>query len=287
MSNIKELPPWALLTARWPAIFDLTNVRPLKIGIHKDLKRAGIPFFGARKAVSAYVAIDRYQKSLQVGAVRIDLEGLPAGVVTEDQAEFALTGIDPKKQNESIEHQPRKHVFPAILPTDLPITGENVVPGKLEVTIKFNALPKPLMIQAGAKFGIDADGRRISTTVKPKVWKKLADAAVQWPAWVATLTGKMGSSTGDGFELLDPAIQIFEKKEKAAVVSESQATQKGEPMEAEKMVVTQAMPREKSAKVISVVEENQTDSRPKPLTLNRAGKGVILQTKTRSKLAPS
>ena len=204
-----KLPPWALLAARWPEVFDLANVRPLKIGIHKDIMQAGVGQNLTRLTLCAYVATAEYRETLlQPGAVRIDLNGQPAGVVTERDVEHALTRKPPKTPKP----------VPPTLPLDLPLTGGNLVPGKLEVTIKFSELPQPLMIQSGVKFGVDCDGRRVSITVKPKAWKKLTNAAAEWPLWMAAVTGKMGPATKDGFELLEPGMQVFEKKAKVAEV---------------------------------------------------------------------
>ena len=91
--------------------------------------------------------------------------------------------------------------------------------GKLEVTIKINELPQAKTIENGwQQFEIDCDGRIVSVTVKPKIWKKLTDAASSYTQWVAAIAGKMGESTENGFVLLEPNIQTFEKKPKAEVV---------------------------------------------------------------------
>jgi hypothetical protein len=41
----------------------------------------------------------------------------------------------------------------------------------------------------------------VEVTVKPKIWKKLEDTAVNYPMWVAAISGKMGESTSKGFLL--------------------------------------------------------------------------------------
>ena len=49
-----------------------------------------------------------------------------------------------------------------------------MIEGKLELTIKINELPEVKTVENGwQQFEIDCDGRIISVTVKPKVWKKL------------------------------------------------------------------------------------------------------------------
>ena len=94
------------------------------------------------------------------------------------------------------------------------------MPGKLEVTIKFSELPTPVATTPqGVTLAIDCEPRVVKVSLRPKNWKKLNDAAAQYPMWVAALTGKMGPATKDGFELLDPALQVFEKKPKAPPVA--------------------------------------------------------------------
>lgn len=86
--------------------------------------------------------------------------------------------------------------------------------GKLEITIKINALPEATEMATGGKmFTLDCEGQRVTVTVRPKLWTKLEEAT-KWPLWVASITGKMGPRTADGFALLEPAIQAFERKAK-------------------------------------------------------------------------
>jgi hypothetical protein len=54
----------------------------------------------------------------------------------------------------------------------------------------------------------------VTITVKPKVWKKLTDAQANYPQWVAAIAGKLGDATENGFVLLEPNIQVFERKAK-------------------------------------------------------------------------
>ncbi len=98
-----------------------------------------------------------------------------------------------------------------IKPTKLPMTL-----GKLEVSIKINELPTNVQTNTDnwKIFQLDCDGRVVSVTVKPKIWKKLEDAVANYPQWVAAISGKMGESTPDGFVLSEPSIQVFEKKPK-------------------------------------------------------------------------
>jgi hypothetical protein len=88
--------------------------------------------------------------------------------------------------------------------------------GKLELIIKINELPNDVQTNKDnwKTFELDCDGRVVSVTVKPKIWKKLEDAATNYPQWVAAIGGKMGESISNGFVLSEPNIQVFERKPK-------------------------------------------------------------------------
>jgi hypothetical protein len=88
--------------------------------------------------------------------------------------------------------------------------------GKLEVTIKTNELPNDVHTNKDnwKIFQLNCNGWIVFVTVKPKIWKKLEDGAVNYPMWVAAIGGKMGESTSNGFVLSEPNIQVFEKKPK-------------------------------------------------------------------------
>ena len=85
--------------------------------------------------------------------------------------------------------------------------------GKLELTIKISELPEVKTVENGLQyFELDCNGRIFSVTVKPKVWKKLTDAQVNWTMWVGAIAGQLGAMTPEGFVLDQPNIQVFEKK---------------------------------------------------------------------------
>ena len=95
-----------------------------------------------------------------------------------------------------------------------------MIQGKLEMTIKITELPQSQTVENGwQRLEIDCDGRIITMVVKPKVFKKLTDAAANYPQWVGAIAGKMGEATENGFVLLEPNIQVFEKKPKAEAVA--------------------------------------------------------------------
>jgi hypothetical protein len=58
----------------------------------------------------------------------------------------------------------------------------------LEPTIKINELPQAKRLQSSwQSFELDCDGRIVSISVKPKIWKKLTDAQANFPMWVAAI----------------------------------------------------------------------------------------------------
>jgi len=85
--------------------------------------------------------------------------------------------------------------------------------GKLEVNIKISELPNWVeTIKRGwQRFCINADGQIVQMVVRPRVWNKLLQANQEYQMWVANITGKMGPRIKDGFVLLEPAIQVYEK----------------------------------------------------------------------------
>ena len=91
------------------------------------------------------------------------------------------------------------------------------IQGKLELTIKITELPTDILINKNGwtEFVIDCGGRPVRTSVRPRTWAKLVEADTNWPVWAATITGALGRPIGQGgFELVDAAVQIFERKGK-------------------------------------------------------------------------
>ena len=112
--------------------------------------------------------------------------------------------------------------------TTAPTTGLTPTAAKLEILLKFSALPETAPGPNGWKtFALDAGGRIVRVTVRPKLWAKLEDGAKAWPLWTAVVRGKFGAMTAEGFELADPILEVFERKEKPqkeAVPSQGEAT---------------------------------------------------------------
>ncbi|MEI2780645.1 MAG: ProQ/FINO family protein [Candidatus Competibacter sp.] len=142
------LPP---LAEAYPACFDWERPRPLKIGIHLDLRarHPDVPHLALRKALAVYCDRARYLKSLKAGLLRWDLQGQPAGLVTLEQGAIARQQLKAGK--------PAATGKPDLPPDATPLPKENLVPGRLELTVKFSELPRPLQVQGGIKIGIQTE----------------------------------------------------------------------------------------------------------------------------------
>jgi ProP effector len=82
-----------LLTETFPLAFmpKGTEKRPLKVGIYADV-RAALPELSGkdvRIALADYTEGPTYLRNVIAGAVRVGLNGEPAGAVTEEQAAHA------------------------------------------------------------------------------------------------------------------------------------------------------------------------------------------------------
>ncbi|GAB2790646.1 hypothetical protein GCM10027040_16010 [Halomonas shantousis] len=95
--------PQALLKQwyqRYPKTFFKGHTKPLKTGIHLELaEREPWPEKLVRRTLACYVHLPRYLKAVRAGAVRVDLDGADAGVVSEEEALHA------RKQLESLQQQ--------------------------------------------------------------------------------------------------------------------------------------------------------------------------------------
>ena len=87
------------LAAKYPACFfeDPRMRRPLKINIVSDLQKEGVSA-EIIAGVSFYMRNWEYQRSLQAGAERVDLNGKKAGVVTEQEQLNAQKKVREEKE---------------------------------------------------------------------------------------------------------------------------------------------------------------------------------------------
>jgi hypothetical protein len=92
------------------------------------------------------------------------------------------------------------------------------ISGKLEVTIKIHEVPTDVTTKSNGwkEFTLDCGGRPVLITVRPRMWIRLEEAKATYPLWVASITGQMGAAHGKGFVLAEPALQVFERKERLA-----------------------------------------------------------------------
>jgi len=201
-----ELLPLAEL---FPACFDWEHPRPLKIGIHKHLIRAGHDRAAVMRSLKAYCTAPPYRASLQAGAARIDLRGQPAGVVSDKDAAHAREEPNPRAAERAARRAAARQALP---PDATPIPKENLVPGRLELTAKFSELPQPLPVQGGVKIGVQTAEGTVTAILPAKVWRKLEQAAKDYPQWVAALSGSLARFAEGEIALKHPALQIFERK---------------------------------------------------------------------------
>src|SRR5262249_10704278 len=109
-----------LLRERFPKgwVRHAQHGQPLKIGVHKDLAvvLAGVVSKGGiGRALTAYTNDVAYREALKPGAVRIDLNGEPAGVVTPRQ-------IPPPRSKPKAKHASHSPAPPAPAPKRLSLT---------------------------------------------------------------------------------------------------------------------------------------------------------------------
>ncbi|MBK1620718.1 hypothetical protein CKO42_20250 [Lamprobacter modestohalophilus] len=228
------------LLKHFPACFDLAHPRPVKIKINKDMIKPLVAELiiveGTNKhqrivakqllrnlinrALAAYCNLPAYLEATVEGAPRLAIDGTPCGQVSAHQAAYAaavLRGEIPPQKPWTVK--PPTPPAPK-LPKDAPLTEDAIVPGRLELTLKFNQLPKAVQIKNGMKIGIQTDNALVVATLRPKAWKKLTKANSDWPQWVAALSGTLGAQVptdqGPAIILQEPNLQVFEKKPKPA-----------------------------------------------------------------------
>lgn len=95
-----------LLTERWPKVFLWAERRrvPLKVGIREDILaelNGAITPQELSAALGVYCRNHVYLRRLRrAGAMRIDLNGAPKGVVTAEQADFAILQLSQQVWND-------------------------------------------------------------------------------------------------------------------------------------------------------------------------------------------
>jgi len=209
-----------VLAETYPACFDGENPRPLKLGIHRDLMAAGFEKAAVKRTLARYCNRPRYRKALRAGAIRIDLQGQPAGVVTAAEAETTRAAWKADQPAPSCS-------LPA---NDTPLPQEALVPGRLELTVKFSELPQPLPVQGGLKIGIQTGEGIVTAILPPKIWRKLEQAAKDYPQWIAALSGSLARFADGEIALQHPSVQVFEKKARPEAAAEGKRPDSNGPV---------------------------------------------------------
>ncbi len=189
------------LAELYPTCFDWETPRPLKIDIHRDLMAAGHDRIAVKRALGRYCKVDRYRRALQTDAPRLDLQGQPAGAVTEREAAHARSLVEARATTRA-----------AHPPDATPIPKEHLVPGRLELTAKFSELPPPLPVQGGVKIGVQTAEGTVTAILPAKVWRKLEQAAKDYPQWIAALSGSLERFAEGEIAIQHPALQVFEAR---------------------------------------------------------------------------
>jgi hypothetical protein len=131
------------------------------------------------------------------------------------QARSSRLTLGSRKKQEFLSQnvaKPQRPYAPRPSPITMPKTR-----GRLEVNIKITELPNWVQTakRGWKRFCVNAEGQVVEMKVRPRAWEKLLQANKEYPMWMASITGKMGHRIKDGFALLEPAVQVYERKPKA------------------------------------------------------------------------
>ncbi|PZV37158.1 prop expression regulator [Mesorhizobium kowhaii] len=109
------------LSAKWPSAFNPKAPRPLKIGIHHDIRALDgeLSDDELRRALRAYTRMARYVARLDAGAARVDLDGKPAGEVSDADAATAKALLCARKDKQE-QHTPEPRAEPEAPPKPKP-----------------------------------------------------------------------------------------------------------------------------------------------------------------------
>jgi sRNA-binding protein len=109
----------ALLAERFPQCFSVDgNRKPLKIGIHADILAAldgTLKSDQLRRALAAYTGVAGYLREIVPGAVRRDLNGRSAGLVSYEEAADAKARMA-RKSKQAIHIATEAPLVPSIAP---------------------------------------------------------------------------------------------------------------------------------------------------------------------------
>ena len=81
-SDVMNSEALRLVRILWPNAFNVSDPRPLKIGIHKEMAEANLlPAHIIPVALRFFTSMERYLERIKSGATRINLQGQAAGRV--------------------------------------------------------------------------------------------------------------------------------------------------------------------------------------------------------------
>ncbi|WP_419833144.1 ProQ/FINO family protein [Endozoicomonas atrinae] len=81
-SDVMNSEALRLVRILWPSAFNVSDPRPLKIGIHKEMAEANLlPEHIIPVALRFFTSMERYLEKIKPGATRINLQGQAAGRV--------------------------------------------------------------------------------------------------------------------------------------------------------------------------------------------------------------
>jgi ProP effector len=151
-----------LLAQLFPACFYVArrHRRPLKIGIRRDLAPLDLGI-GRRELDSAlawYVNGIGYLQSIKAGAVRIGLDGAPAGVVAETDEAHArqkIAAVGTRRVNVRVEQKPRlKPANLTVAPSDRPPSPRHATQARPPAGDRAAAPPRKPEAAAASRLGL-------------------------------------------------------------------------------------------------------------------------------------
>jgi ProP effector len=108
MKAIHIGPRFEPIVDRFPKAFNPENPRPLKIGISTDMAATGIPGNEITHFLGYWCRSWQYFQAMTEGGERVDLQGNPAGMVTDAEREFAIATLPLKLKQDEERRQARK-----------------------------------------------------------------------------------------------------------------------------------------------------------------------------------
>jgi hypothetical protein len=145
-----------------------------------------------------------------------------------------------KRQYILLTHCTEATMFAAMInfclkPKDLPINRkivqltaqeirEMAIPTKIQITCKISEVPPFRELPSKELEFFLADGERVLTVrMKARLFNKLTNHGFH--KWVAVISGELGPATETGCELVNPSLQVFEKKPRGDAEPASQKIQ--------------------------------------------------------------